>query len=176
MARYPIIQNFISQAKNAFRFISTIHDNLERGRLFTVGHVFLAVADGNSAYVLIRTDSGESADFSFSVAAGGNSLIYFYENANTSADGTELTFLNRKRDGSAPAGVSVFHTPTVDTDPGDIIEESVLPGGDKKSSGVIAGAEFEWVLSGGSDYLIEVVNKSGGAVDISVGVNYYIDD
>jgi len=122
--------------------------------------------------ILLVTDGGEP-HLIFSITAGGDSEIAFYEGVTTSSDGTALAEYNQKRDSANIATVVATHTPTV-TDLGTRLLSEFQPGGTTGQSQ--GGGQFsprEWILAGSTKYLVRGINRAGNAQPMGIVCQWY---
>jgi hypothetical protein len=137
------------------------------------------IADNAALEILISpTNEVIEAHTTFMVAAGGDAELEFWEQTETSDDGTGLDERNmrRRRAGTNFATIRVFEGPTITVD-GIRLHHSFLPGGAgpaQFAAGGTAREDTEWVLAlTAPNYLIRVINRSGSAQPMSVVVQWY---
>lgn len=101
--------------------------------------------------------------------------LFFYEDVETSNDGSSLSVYNRNRNSSNTPSTVATVGPTV-SDTGTELEQRLLPtsGGFFSVAGVAAeGFSEEWVLKPDTKYLWRVTNNAGSAIDITVDILWY---
>ena len=162
----------VDLADNAVVTISGPHHKVHQGRFFNLSKIFAAVANNASADVLMKTGA-TAPHMVFDVTAGGNAYIYLYEGTTVSADGTTLAVTNHSRASTRVADLTGFHTPTVSAT-GTQLDELFIPAGSgpKAGGGGVSFAD-EYILAVSTNYLIRITNKSGGAADFGVHVEFY---
>lgn len=122
------------------------------------------IAIGASAVMLGRTTDKEVHFHGFDIfASDGNFTVHLYEAPTTTADGTPVSAVNRRRNSPKVSTMSVFGAPTV-TDNGLTLEHAHVFGTGSQGShisGGIGGITADWVLKANTDYLIGIENLSG---------------
>ena len=153
-----------------------IHTNIHRGIMFVSGHSAEAVANDASVEVLIQVGSTRACHVQFGGSAGGDFEFELFEDTTFSAAGTAATPTNRNRFSSITAVTTVTHTPTLTAD-GTKITGGLRPGG---SGGNATGSSTkgfaEWILKTDTVYLARLINRSGNAQLLSLGMDFYEPD
>ena len=147
---------------------------VEDGNMFSTSKIFEAVADNGTATVFI--DPGTTVlGLEYETSCGGDTFVRFRENVTMSSNGTALTSCNHNRNSANVIDGTVYHTPTY-SDGGTIKDEFFIPGGEKNfATGGGGGIDNKYILDVDYDYSIDIVNKSGGASDVSVRILLYED-
>lgn len=155
-------------------FIDFEHSKVHSGLLFSLSGVISSLAAGSTTYFHGLTDSRVVHFREGNVSATGAPIdIAFYEGATVSANGTELTALNRNRKSSNTPTLQTFSGPTV-TDVGTLLEAGVITvSGPGKQSGNASLFGTEWILKNATSYLIEITNNDNSAVDIYYNFFWY---
>lgn len=148
------------------------HHKVHAGKAFASDVYFSAVGSGSSADLLITTGVNE-IHLVFEVNGGAELQKLLYEGV-TATGGTpvEAQQMNRST-GYEVASAVLAHTPAV-TGTGTAIVNKVVPGGSggNRSGGTVrSGAER--ILRANTKYLIRTTNKSTGAVNVSISVEFY---
>jgi len=159
----------------ALSTIDTVHYEVHEGETFQSSYKSPddgAIADNASLDMLLVTGANY-AHLTFSVAAGGDCEVLFYESTVTSNDGTALAENNMQRYSTNTATVTATYTPTV-SNVGTLLHNSLQPGGrGPQAPGGTSRAETEWVLKTGTKYLIRATNRAGTAQPVSIVAQWY---
>lgn len=165
----------------AVETIDSIHERVHQGILFTHEQVAVAgdpaeLANDASLEYLITVPAGKFPHMRWAAECGGDSRVRIYEGVTTSDDGTEVTMLNRNRNSSNTAPITLHTGPTV-SDYGTLLGDQVMPtGGGIFGIGGGAGAATifgEWVLKPSTLYVVRLTNISGGAQPAGVEMRVY---
>jgi hypothetical protein len=131
-----------------------------------------AIADNASLEILLQTGSAYP-HMTFSVAAGGDCEVLFYEDTTTSDVGTALVENNMQRYSTNVATLTATHTPTV-SGVGTLLHNSFEPGGrGPQAPGGTGRSNTEWVLDINTVYLVRATNRAGTAQPMSIVVQWY---
>lgn len=152
------------------------HYEVHEGESFSVSHSFGSVGNGNT--VLFRLTTGTKyANLTWSIDAGGLSLITLQEGTTFSVAGTTVMIFNRNRNVSTTTTAVAKHTPTVD-DAGTVIRSEQIPGGSNPSRGGGGSSreDLEWIMIPSTDYLWSITNQSGSAQYITIEIDFYNED
>lgn len=155
----------------------TVHTNIHRGIMFSVGHSAEGVADDGTVELLLQVGSNRSCHARFAVAAGGDFRVQLFEATTFSAAGTPVTPQNRNRFSPTTAETTVTHSPTVEAD-GTTLVNGIRPGGSGFifTPGDTAVGFNEWVLKTDTVYLARVQNLAGTAQPLSIQIDFYEPD
>ena len=169
--QYYLGKNF-DEDVGALNVIDAVHREVHEGHVFTAEHS-ANVANGNSLEILITTGT-KQAHAAFSIAAGGQVTVYFFE-ATSKTAGTGITPRNHNRNKSDNTNVTVAHTPGGAGDGTAIVNGRLLPGGATQQTriGATARSNLELILRPSTKYLLRVTNTSGSAIDINPVFVYY---
>ena len=153
--------------------ITVPHNRVHVGDMYSASHLFADVAAAANADILVKVGSNKRLHFMFSVGAGAESSVYFYEIPTITANGTEVAIYNMNRTSSNTSDVNVYYTPTVGA-VGTQICVGLLPGAlKKKDVGGNIRSDTEWILNYDIDYLIRVTNNGDGAENIGIQLEWY---
>lgn len=154
--------------------MDTIHHEVHEGELFTAEYTAASVADAGTVRMVFATGA-KQPHLSMSVNAGGNCQIYIYEGV-TYTGGTAVPVYNNNRLSTNTPTVSVKHTPSAGTaGTVAIVNGRLLPGGTSATTRV-GGAvrpNVEYALGTSTNYFMDVVNKSGGAITVTSILEWY---
>lgn len=159
----------------SFVTIDLPHHKIHDGRFFTACRLFENVADAGTAEILLVTGSTREIHLSLTTRVDGQSLLALFEDTTVSDNGTQITEQNNNRNSSNTADMDVYYTPTITGD-GTQICGAYIPAGERKSFlGGEHSSRIEWILDGGSNYLIRVTNNTGDVENIGIKVEWYED-
>jgi hypothetical protein len=126
------------------------------------------LADGAFSDILVITGDTQLHAFTQTKAVG-TMEIYGYANTVVSANGAEITPVNRNPLAAAQMGYTpkskFYHTPTI-TNVGDLIFTDMVPAGGtqgNQSSGAASGFEEGFIFPPNIQLLLRVKNVSGAA-------------
>lgn len=171
----PNAQTLLTDSRtDALATVNTVHYKVHDGVTYQVSYKSpegADIADNGNVTLLIRAGAME-LDLTFSVAAGGDCEIEFRESPTVTANGTALTPRNMNRAYSDSPTASAFQGPTYTG--GTLLANYLNPGGTKNQSvGGTARNNTEWVLAANTSYIIRGINRSGGAVPLSIVLQWY---
>jgi hypothetical protein len=130
------------------------------------------IADNASLDMLIIVPANIKVDMVMSSTGGGDSEIFFYENAVVSNNGTPLPIVNLNRNSVGTPALQLFITPTI-TNAGNQLSNFFVPGGTgPHSSGNIAAAGRKWIFKANTIYLLRTYNRAGAAKRMGCGANW----
>lgn len=160
---------------NVLNSVNLAHNLVHSGQLFEVSHIYPTILNNTSATFYIACGANE-VHCVFVAAVEGASEFRFYENPTISLTGTSLVpkSFNRVTETSY---LSTWAYDTVTNTVGSLLTESFLPAGTKnkltggQSGGLPSGAE--WILKPNTDYLLELINKSGANEIVSLDAIFY---
>lgn len=163
---------------NALAIIPWEHHQVHAGEMFHVDYTWQDLADGGNAQIRFRTGT-KDAHVGISGSVGGKCFAYLYEDANISL-GTELFIWNMDRNSAHRPDARAYHTPTV-TNVGTkaLVNGIVIPGGSGPAVARIGAStrtDAEWELKPNTEYLLRITNDSGGAIDVSMLIEFYERD
>ena len=165
----------IDRTVHSMQMIDVEHHEIHEGEAYHASHLFEDVADDGGVFFRLKPNT-ENCEYhlALATAVGGSSRAYLYRNPTLTNSGTVVGPRNRNEWYDSDTGtLSVRHTPTI-TANGTRYKSTVIPGGSKNfASGGAAIGRLEWILRYPYDYLIRVVNVSGGVVDVSIELEWY---
>ena len=155
--------------------IEAEHAIVHKGDMYMVGHRFEDVADDASVTFLITIGADKEAHAKIAILATGACRIDFYEGL-TYTGGSAVTVLNNNRgssnnpDTTCKQGGTISNTVTT-------LPPGLVPGATKKGQGGGSAREnAEIILTVSGNYGLDMTNKSGGATDILVFVEFYEEE
>lgn len=156
------------------------HYRIHAAQTFEVSRYFAAVGDSASAEFAVNitaTASEVHAYISYS-ASGGPVIAYLYEEHTATNAGTALQARNLNRAHGVDTCTSVWtYTPTAATTGAGTITIGATYNGAATTQQTKLGAALrsdeEVILSPGKKYLMRVENRSGGAINILMDVEFY---
>jgi len=164
---------------NASVVITEPHHLCHMGLVFHSSHKHTGLANLASEDILIRVPTGSYPHMHrIKLTTGGGDIdIVISEGATISATGSQVTAYNTNRNSSLTPNLTIFETPTV-TDYGTEIHRQWLPptgaGIGQTAEGVSdAEAGEEWILAPNTDYVLQITNNSGDAIDLLVEILWY---
>ena len=115
--------------------------------------------------------------FVFSVAAGGDAEVFFYEDVTYTDIGIPMAELNLKRSSTTPANVQAYHTPVVSIVPATLLRNTFIPGGTQpRAGGGVERLNTEWILRKSTNYFIRLYNRAGAAQPLGIVAQWYEED
>lgn len=99
--------------------------------------------------------------------------IQLFEGTTYSATGAEHTQFNMNRNSTNVAGMKIYDSPTLLTTGTQIQIDGIL--GSKQSGGEGDVLPIEWILKGGTDYLLRVTNNAAGIGNLFIKLFHYED-
>jgi len=165
---------FIDDALTAIDFA---HREVHEGETYQVTTYTGSVATNEFWGVMLSlTGSSQYAHLTWSIAAGADAEVRFYQNVTGTNYGTKIEAINMDLGCPHQSWVEVFVNPTITTF-NTIVHNSLLPGGSGPQSG---GGTFrqdtEFILDIGKRYYLQVYNRGTGAQPMSIGVQWYESD
>jgi hypothetical protein len=157
-------ESLLTDPTGGMYVVNELQNAIHREEAFSIQSIG-TIAAGATLNVLGRTGDKEVhfGPFRMSTSKGFMSIT-FYEAPTTTADGTPITSLNRKRDSLNTATLATFDSPTV-TNNGLFLENTTIydtgsTGGGANSSFIQGNSSLDayWVLKPNTDYLIAFQN------------------
>ena len=152
------------------------HHQAHLGKEFRSVATFPALANGATAYVLIKTSTTCDLHLHISYNVGGNAFINLSSAPVFTSSGTELIYgnLNQEHFADLKPCSQIWRGAGVTDIGGLIIDEAFIEGGTGPQSAGSSGAgAVEWILDNGEYYLISVRNEAGSAKNLSVVMQWY---
>lgn len=142
----------------------------EDGENFVATDVVTGIADTATQEWLIVVGS-EPIAVKSSASVEGKSTFDFYEGTLVSANGTAINLFDSNRiTGNTPLA-AVYDSPTITND-GTILAEALLQAGEKQRAVTSTEQGDRIILKATTNYLLRLTNKSGGAIDASIVVDF----
>ena len=126
------------------------------------------LADDAAHDFLIRVGSLD-AHANILLAVGGDCDASLYEETTVSANGNVLISRSMNRRTLGTAETVMYEGPTV-TLAGTELTCVFVPGGSKKALSGGTGNTTEWILERNTNYMVRITNRSGAAIQLSVGL------
>lgn len=148
--------------------IDYTHNKAHKGQVHYFSNLIFDIGNNEDLEVLFQPN-GSDVRMNFSVLSSSDCEIYFNEDVEFSASGTEIIYRNFNRNFSDGNGVLISDGPTISSTGVNLLEK-FIPSADKKeaqggeTAGVFKDASV-WVLHPQKDYSIRVNNDSGGIID-----------
>ncbi len=157
----------------AAKTIETEHAEIHEGETYVSSHFYSQVADDANADLRITLGSDKELHITITVAVAGDGEILIYEGTTYTVAGTVVAIYNRDRTSSNSSDAGCRYTPTVNV-LGTELFHGYAPGGTKKEAiGSVRRTSQEWIFKKSEDYLVRFTNRSGGAIDVSIEVEWY---
>ncbi|MCK5018043.1 MAG: hypothetical protein KAS32_13385 [Candidatus Peribacteraceae bacterium] len=137
------------------------------GRVFTGGHLFMAVADTAFADLRIVTGANETTAFAL-ISAGGDAIANLYKGTTYTAPGTSVPIYNNNENSVITPTFTLFHTPTIDVLGAVNSPSALVFGGMKNQAFGGSVSPSPRILEPSTEYLIRVQNIAGAAKNIEV--------
>ncbi len=155
-------------------WLDVAHYEIHYGGMFHAEFTNSSVANNGTVNVLMSTgDTGGHAIFE--VAVGGQSSVQFWEAPTAATGSTVVPAFNMNRWLTRTAESLIYAAPTI-TATGELtLVNRIIPAGATVQTrvGGQSSKGVEWVLAPNTDYLLRVTNTSGGAVPVSVMLEWY---
>jgi hypothetical protein len=123
------------------------------------------IADNAQLYCLIQTLE-KVVSFIPRANTGGDAEMLLYRDAQFSNAGTDVIVANMNQNSIGLPTATVTHTPTI-TDSGFPIQHIFMPGQILGSQTPLV-RDTRWILKENANYLLEIINREGSAVSMSV--------
>ena len=164
----------IDEASDALVTIENAMQEIHGGEMFSAEYT-ASVMNNNSLNLQIKTGATKNAYLTINVAAGGQCVVYFYENPTTTS-GSAVTIHNMNRTSQNITACTVLHSPSVSSiGTTALINGRLVPGGTSAQTrvGGMARLGTEWVLKVDTKYLLRAINVSGGTIMINAVFEFY---
>lgn len=155
--------------------IEAEHSEVHKGEMYIAGHRFEDVADDASVTFLITTGADRYPHTKIAVSSTGACRVDLYEGL-TYTGGSAVTIFNNHRGSSNTTDTTCIQGGTI-SNTTTTLPPGLVPGATKKGQGGGAAREnAEIILTVSEDYGLDITNKSGGAADILVVVEFYEEE
>lgn len=164
----------IDEASDALVTIENAMQEIHGGEMFSAEYT-ASVMNNNRIDLQITTGETKNAYITIKVAAGGQCVVYLYENPTTSS-GSSIVIRNMNRASQNASACSIVHSPSVSSIGAvALINGRLIPGGTTAQTRIGSSAQIgtEWVLATGTKYLLRAINVSGGTIMINAVVEFY---
>ena len=161
-------------------YIGVNHYRIHEGNSFVAGQLWgesystSLIADNGSAVVVIEPN--DAMHTIMTVAAGGDCEVIHYTGTSASTTGESIPIFNKNSySNKTSSTVMSFGTTALVSDFGTAYPGHHLPGGSGGNAvGNIAGIyNRETIMMAGVKYSTRVINRSGGAIPISIIYEWY---
>lgn len=154
--------------------IDSVHQNHHAGILFSAYFSNLALAAAASIELLVRTIAGQAAHLAQRSSAEAETLLSFFEDPTSSADGAAVARINRNRISVNTADTLVFSGPTLTGDGTALTPVVYVPGGSGGNAPGGQSASFsEFILAPDTDYLVRLNNPGAGEIQATLILDWY---
>ncbi len=161
---------FRVEEDGAWIALDLAHERIHLGHVYTASVYNASLANNGTASLHIVAGTVEP-HFTYQVAAGGNCVLSVYE-GGTLAGTAALAAYNRNRDVATAHKATLVQGGTITG--GTALITAYVPGGSGGTKqGGASRADNEFVGQAGQVYSIALVNISGGAAAVSLGVDFY---
>ena len=159
----------IDASSNSFQFVDYPHHETHEGDSYVASYA-ADISIGNDLLFLVITPTTPEMHAVLDIQCESETDISLFEAPTTSANGTSVAAINKRRTGTPPtAGATVFHTPTVSAN-GTLLANQHIGSG--KGGGAEIQGRDEWILKpGGTKYLIKCTATAAGY--ISAAIRWY---
>ncbi|KKK71598.1 hypothetical protein LCGC14_2912300 [marine sediment metagenome] len=163
----------VDEITPSLTIITIPHNRIHVGDMYSASHLFIDVASTADAEILVKVGSNKFLHFIFSVSAGAEAYVYFFENPTITDDGTTVNIYNMNRRSSNTSDITVYQNPTIGA-VGTQLSTDLLPGAVKKMDvGGNIRQDTEWVLKENNNYLIRATNNGAGAESVAIQLEWY---
>lgn len=153
------------------------HHTIHEGELWYLDLFSGSVADNGSIILAGIMPVTHQQHFTLAGACGGDATIELIEGCSFSASGSARLPYNMNRYVGDAGAITCYENPTLSG--GTVLQKMFLPGG----AGPFAGGGhqgtrqgLEWVTNPGVAYAVRLTNRSGGAQDGWLGINFYQEE
>ena len=158
---------------HALTIIDENHRMIHDGFYYEVAQSDAALAAAAVVDLLLEVPAGAFPHFQeLEVSTNGAPIAFdFFEGTSVSANGAELTVVNKNRNSSNTPEMNVYVGPTV-TGTGTLLKSSQVP---VAEAGLLFSQNRggEWILAPSTLYLVRITNNSGAVVSINVSIGFY---
>jgi hypothetical protein len=145
---------------------------VDSGFMYHCSSLNASLANDASFDMAITNPADDYIHMIVEAAGSGTSELYLYEGTAFTGGNAETVF-NLKRTSTRLWGGVMVTAPTV-SDVGTLLSVQVMPGGARnQASGGSASFSLKWICKAGTNYMVRLTNRSGGAVRASIGCNHY---
>ena len=160
----------VDNSTHSIQIIDYEHHEIHSGSSYTADRQ-VNLANGASMDILLITpNTTKWAHLIYEIEAQAEMQFYIYE-APTATAGTAMTIINRNRNVTNPATVTLSHTPTGITTGTTIIRKHHMGAG--KAFGGGARSAHEFVLKQNTKYLIRMTNLTVTTNWATIVLNWY---
>ena len=162
--------------KNCVVAIPYWHYRVHEGEMFQVECYYGAVANTAFADMLFTTHADYEMHLAIGIPSGGGiQNVRLYENPTNVSGGTALTAFDLNRSTSNSCHATITYAPVVvDTGSTQIIKQRHLLGDDAIGNfGIDVIQNMEHIFKKNEQYFLRVQNSSGGAMNMSIVVEFY---
>lgn len=161
----------VDQNYGAAVTISSTHALTHQGKMFVMSEAVASLAN-SAVRAYDFTTGANSAHWIAVFAVGGDCSLEIFEAPTNVTGGTLVASYNKNRYSSKTATAVIKHTPTITTPGTTLLLDLILPGGDKKGSGIVEGFD-EFIFKSNTQYLVRLTNISGGAIGVGTTFTWY---
>lgn len=163
------IHNVVDDYYGSLRTMGVNDSGVHDGQMFFYT-TSVQVASLTNFYLLLATGTTTIHVKDFIIKADQAPVtIELFESGTVSANGTAQTTINRNRQLTNTATISIFASPTVTSDGTRLMIDRILGAHKDVTSDYLSG---EWLLKKSNSHLIKINNGSNQAANIMIGINW----
>lgn len=157
-----------------FNQIDVIHQTVHQGKMHTLSHTKLNVADNGFLRVRFVAPVDKDIHIRIAWASEGKSRLKTYVGTTYTANGTPIVPFNRKTALASNLQGTYFIDPTINV-LGTLRGNDFLgtAGAAATRVGGTGAADIETIISAGTELLVEIQNVRGSASDLNLIANLY---
>lgn len=156
---------------NATVVIDPFHHNIHAGRVFLCNALYAAVADDAFARMIVEIPAGYGIHIQPSVTVEAKAYVIFKQ-VGSYSNIASVTALNRNFFSSEASSVMLFTGGSLEVTSATLSTVLFPAGAKNKATGASDGSFAEFNLNAGI-WAVDVQNKSGGAQDMSIELDWY---
>ena len=160
----------VDSATHVLETIEYEHHEIHSGSSYTADRNVELSSSANMDILLVTPVSTKWPHMFYEIESQAESLFTLYESPTATA-GTAIPAINRNRNVTKPATMTLSHTPTSITTGSTILRQHHLGAG--KSFGGGARGVHEFVLKGNTKYLIRITNLTVSDNWVNIVINWY---
>ena len=151
--------------------------DVHEGRAFEAAYMSphgSEIANDGSILFLLQVGATKQMHWTAELSSGGDSELKITRNPTVTNVGTALTAFNMNDASPNTATVVATHTPTVTGGTGTVMLNDFIGGGSgPRATGGDSAPGLERIGARNTNYLIELINRSGGAQMMSIHAQWY---
>ncbi len=159
------------------RVILGPHNRVHTGGFFEASYMSphgAEIANDGSILMLLQVGANLEMHWTAELSGGGDTEVRIVRNPTITNVGTALTAFNMNDGNASTATVTATHTPTVTGGTGTVMLNDFLGGGSgPRATGADSRVGLERIGARNTNYLIELINRSGNAQMMSIHAQWY---